>query len=127
MKTIEEILDNYSEYQTFLEDRFGKRLCDFLTVEQAKSIGWHFKEGYQHTPKPWTEENVLSQLQQDVAFGWEKACDERGISASLMYEVVVAWCKVLENGLDIIEYGVYGKDLFESVADKYGWELELDA
>ena len=30
MKSIEEILDNYSEYETFLDDRFGRRFADFF-------------------------------------------------------------------------------------------------
>ena len=33
MKTINEVLDNYDEYKTFLEDRFGRRFCEFLTEE----------------------------------------------------------------------------------------------
>ena len=39
MKTLQEILDNYKEWEMFLDDRFGARLCSFLTVEQAKAIG----------------------------------------------------------------------------------------
>lgn len=124
MKTINEILENYSEYETFLEDRFGSRLCDFLTVEQVEKIGFRFKEGYVHEPKEWTEENVLAQLKQDVEFGWEKCCNQRGISANLMYEVVKAWCKVLGNGLDEIPYSDYGSYMFKKVAEHYGWELD---
>lgn len=126
MKTIEQVLDNYKEFSdNIIEDRFGKRFTDFLTEEQAASIGWHAKDGYDWPePKEWTEENVLEQLKRDVEFGWEKACDERGISAGLMYEVCQAWCKVLENGLeDFDEYGSYGKPLFKTIAHKYGWEL----
>ena len=126
MKTIEQVLDNYKEFSdNIIEDRFGKRFTDFLTEEQAASIGWHAKDGYDWPePKEWTKENVLEQLKRDVEFGWEKACDERGISASLMYEVCQAWCKVLENGLeDFDEYGCYGKPLFKTIAHKYGWEL----
>lgn len=127
MKTIKEILDNYKDYGTFLEDRFGKRLCQFLTIEQMKQIGFEYNDiekANAHHPKEWTEENILSQLKYDVEFGWEKACDERGISASLMFEVVQTWCKVLENGLgDFTDYYPYGKPLFREVAKLYGWEL----
>lgn len=126
MKTIEQVLDNYKEFSDCIfEDRFGKRFSDFLTEEQAASIGWHAKDGYDWPePKEWSEENVLEQLKRDVEFGWEKACDERGISASLMYDVCRAWCKVLENGLeDFDEYEWYGKPLFKAIAHKYGWEL----
>lgn len=125
MKKISEILENYDEYATYLDDRFGKRLCSFLTIEQMKEIGFALNdENKDYKPKEWTEENILSQLKEDVEFGWEKACAERGISSSLMYEVVKSWCKVLENGLEEFdEYDAYGEPLFQAVADKYGWDL----
>lgn len=127
MKTIEQILGNYGEYETALDDRFGKRLCKFLTVEQMQQIGFvhNTEEGAKnHTPIPFTEENVLKQLKEDVEFGWEKACNQRGISAGLMHDVVEAWCKVLENGLaGSLDYSPYGKPLFMAVAEKYGFVL----
>lgn len=128
MKTIEQILGNYEEYKTALEDRFGRRLCKFLTVEQMHQIGFAYKNEADvkaHTPIPFTEENVLKQMKEDVEFGWEKACDERGISSSLMHAVVEAWCIVLENGIDgSVPYGPYGKPLFKAVAEKYGFNLD---
>lgn len=104
MKKIEEIIDNYEKYETYLEDRFGIRFIAFLTSDQAKKIGFEIKEEYieEHNKniKEWNRENVLEQLKKDVKFGWEKACDERGISSSLMYYVVLSWNKVLEEGLE---------------------------
>lgn len=125
MKTVEEVLGDYKSYETYLDDRFGVRFCSFLTEEQGKSIGFKVVDGEEwDEPKEWTEENVLAQLKRDVEFGWEKACDERGISASLMYEVCKSWCKVLENEFaEFDEYGSYGKPLFYRLAKCYGWEL----
>ena len=127
MKAINEILENYKEYETFLDDRFGARFSCFLTPEQMEKIGFSLNDEYKdkYVPKEWTEENVVNQLKEDVLFGWEKACDERGISASLMYEVVKSWCKVLENDLQYFsDYGSYGKPLFKAVAQKYSIELQ---
>lgn len=39
MKKLADILKNYKDYEICLEDRFGARLCDFLTKSQAKKIG----------------------------------------------------------------------------------------
>lgn len=125
MKSINEILKNYKEYGVSLEDRFAVRFADFLTVEQMEKMGVSFRDpeaAKKHVPKEWTEENVLEQLRQDVDFGFEKALNQRGISASLMYEVVKSWCKVLENGLDSIDYPMYGLPLFKAVAVKYGFD-----
>ena len=126
MKSIEEILNNYSEYETFLDDRFGRRLTDFLTDEQVEKIGFEIKDEFKgkREIKEWTEENIISQLADDLKFGWEKCCNERGISSEFMANVVRSWCKVLENGLEDIEYGWYGDNVFKTVAEKYGVILD---
>lgn len=130
MKTIADVISNYSEYETLIEDRFGARLCNFLTQEQADSIGFRLKDGIEEwgASDDWTRENILEQLRKDVEFGWEKACGERGISSSLMYEVVRSWNRVLEEGLeDFDEYDPYGRPLFAATAEKYGWTFGGDA
>ena len=127
MKALQEILDNYKEWEMFLDDRFGARLCSFLTVEQAKAIGFEFKPEYAatHKPLPWTRENILAQLKKDVEFGFEKALDKRGISSELMFIVVSKWNKVLEEGLENFSednYAQYGLPLFKATAVKYGFD-----
>lgn len=126
MKTIEEILNNYEEYKTSFDDRFGRRFTDFLTQEQAKKIGWVPKEGCEWPkPKEWTRENILAQLAEDVKFGSEKAYYERGISSGMMFDVVLKWNNILEEGLEHWpkDYDDYGMSLFRSTADKYGFKL----
>lgn len=125
MKTIEEIIKNYKNYETSMDDRFGRRLCQFLTKEQIKEIGFELEEGTDHTPAEWTRENIINQLKSDVEFGFEKALDKRGISSSLMFCVVMSWNKVLEEGLedwDEDNYRYYGLPLFKATALKYGFD-----
>lgn len=130
MKTLEQVLANHNKdiqgTSMMLDDRLGVRLCQFLTEEQAKTIGFTVKEGCTWAPPiPFTEENVLKQLKKDVEFGWEKACDHRGISANLMYDVVLGWCKILENEFaDWDDYGSYGTPLFLAVSKKYGFGID---
>lgn len=117
MKTLNEILDNYKDYAV---DRLGSRLAKFLTEEQLEKIGFKYDgdEPYPE-PKEWTRENIL---EQDVEFGFEKAL---GISASLMFYVVLRWNQVLEEGLENYpeeNYAMYGLPLFKATAVKYGWE-----
>ena len=38
MKTIKEVLNNYDNYKTVLEDRFGIRFVEFLTIKEMKRI-----------------------------------------------------------------------------------------
>lgn len=133
MISIESIIENHKKKKAenpliACEDRFGRRLIDFLTEEQMKELGFEMKEEFKgtHKPIPYTEENVLKQLKRDVEFGYEKACNHRGISSSLMFEVVKDWCGVLQNGLENWsddDYGPYGYPLFKAVNDKYGWDV----
>ena|SRR3972149_2082561 len=124
MKKLNEVIDNYKEYETFLDDRFGTRLLQFLNEDQLVKIGFKVKEGAEWTrKKEWTEENILKQLESDLEFGWEKCQDERGISSELMADVVKSWCKVLENGLENTEYGWYGDNVFKTVAKYYNIKL----
>jgi len=132
MKTLETILENYEGMET-LDARLGRRLCQFLTIEQMAKIGFTFqdKESEQnHKPIAWTEENVLKQLKEDLEFGIEKATHHRGLSAGMMWEVCHAWCEVLENGLDKefdphsdADYGYYGDKLFKAIDKKYNFGL----
>ena len=130
MKSLEQIvaehLDNIKGTALEYQDRLGLRLCQFLTEEQGKALGFVVKEGCTwDAPIPFTEENVLKQLEKDIKFGWEKACGNRGISAEFMYEVVKGWCKILENEFaDWEEYAPYGTPLFLAVAKKYGFDID---
>lgn len=115
MKTLNEILDNYKDYAVVLDD---SRLAKFLTEEQLEKIGFKY-DGDE--PKEWTRENILEQP--DVEFGFEKALDQRGISASLMFYVVLRWNQVLEEGLENYPEENYAMlPLFKATAVKYGWE-----
>jgi hypothetical protein len=122
MKTIETILKDYKSET--IDGRDLSRLVQFLTEEQASSIGINFKDEYKgkHEPIPFTKENVLKQLESDVEFGFEKALNQRGISAGLMYDVVKMWNWILEEGLeDFDDYAYYGLPLFKATAVKYNF------
>lgn len=126
MKTLEELLNYNFEC---LDKRDINRVAQFLTEEQLKEkFNIELKEEYKgkHVLVKFNRENVLKQLKEDVEFGWEKACDERGISSSLMFSCVRMWNWVLEEGLENWpedDYAPYGKPLFEATAEKYGFEL----
>ena len=124
MKTLEQVLASYKSET--LDGRDLARLAQFLTVEQIENLGLSFnspEERETHFPAEFTKENILKQLQKDVAFGFEKALNRRGISSSLMYEVVQMWNQILEEGLEGFDsYAMYGLPLFKATAVKYGFE-----
>lgn len=61
-------------------------------------------------------------LEKDVDFGFEKALNQRGLSAGMMHDVVCMWNWILEVGLeDFDEYAQYGLPTFKATAIKYGF------
>jgi len=123
MKSLDQVLQAYKS--ACLDGRDLARLALFVPGDRLKEIGYMVKgDGKDfHIPIEWTKENILSQLKEDVGFGFEKALDERGISSSFMYSVVKMWNWVLEEGLeDFDDYGEYGMPLFQATALKYGFE-----
>lgn len=105
-----------------LDGRDMSRLVDFFDHTEWSAFGFKLADGEEPpVPTPYTEETVKAALARDVAFGFTKALNQRGISASMMYEVVKMWLVVLEDDLkDFGDYAQYGLPLFKAVAVKYG-------
>lgn len=126
MKTLEYVKSHIDEFEEddFLDRRWTKRFLGFIPTGEWEDYGFEFTGENPPKVKEWTEENILAQLKEDVEFGFEKCVDERGISAELMAMVVNAWCKVLENGLNLDgDDGWYHRKQFTTVAEYYGWTL----
>jgi hypothetical protein len=123
VKTLEQITSQYRS--STLDGRDLCRLAGFIPESQLGDLGITLKPECigTHEHKPLTREAVLAQLEKDVAFGFEKALNRRGISSSLMYEVVSMWNWVLEEGLEHFSaYTQYGLPLFKATAIKYGFD-----
>lgn len=126
MYDIDYVKEHFNEFEKdeFFDRRFTKRFLDFVPVDEYEKYGFKYTGEGEPITKEWTEENILEQLKRDVEFGYEKAEDERGISSELMAMVVNAWCKVLQNGLNLDgDDGYYHIKQFTTVAKHYGWEL----
>lgn len=121
MKSLQQVKESYKSET--LDGRDLSRLIDFFPLQDWEHFGFELKDGAEPpVPKDWTRENILEQLKGDVAFGFQKALNQRGISAELMYSVVQMWNWVLEEGLeDFDEYAQYGLPLFKATAEKYGF------
>lgn len=137
MRALHDILTNYES--NCLDGRDMNRLYGFIdwnTLQQYPVLKEGIKAEYLNEEKwmsevyeqEFTRENVLKQLERDVAFGFDKALDQRGISASLMYEVVKMWCWVLDDNEELYNwntYAYYGLPLFKAVAVYYGFPNEI--
>lgn len=122
MKTLEQVKSEYKSKT--IDGRDLSRLARFIPEPDLAHFGLELKPEFigKHVAEPMTREAVLDQLRKDVDFGFEKALDQRGISASLMFEVVSMWNWILEEGLEGHEHeGDYGLSLFRATADRYGF------
>lgn len=122
MKTQEQVLAavKAGRGSQTLDGRDYGRLASFFPDSDLGTFGYERNEGVMREPTPWTEENIKGQLADDVAFGFDKALHQRGISAGTMYEVVKMWMWVLDDPLEYHNsYAQYGLPLFKAVAIKY--------
>lgn len=128
MKTLEQIAGLYKS--NCIDGRDLNRLCMFIPFDMLNLFGLEPKEGvtaeeWNKDVRPFTREEILKQLESDVDFGFEKALNQRGISSSLMFEVVKMWNWILEEGLEDWSddnYAMYGLPLFKATAVKYGFD-----
>ena len=137
MRALHDILTNYES--NCLDGRDMNRLYGFIdwdTLQQYPALKEGIKEEYLNEEKwmsevyeqEFTRENIMKQLERDVAFGFDKALDQRGISAGLMFEVVKMWCWVLDDNEELYNwnsYAYYGLPLFKAVAVYYGFPHEI--
>lgn len=125
MKTLNQVKEMYKSKT--LDGRDLERLSQFIPEDELKDFGLELNEEYigKHEAIPFTKGKILNQLEKDVDFGFEKALDQRGISASIMFEVVKMWNWILEDGLENwsdSNYAQYGLPLFKATAIKYGFD-----
>lgn len=128
MKTLEEVLENFES--NTIDGRDAHRLAEFLKEDQLHLIGVTLKEGtdideYNSNVLEWNEENVMKQIANDVEFGFEKALNQRGLSAGMMTEVVLMWARILEEQSVLNQeenYAQYGLPIFKAAA--LAWELK---
>jgi hypothetical protein len=123
MKTLEETLGLESRA---LDCRDKVRLLAFVPSCNWHKIGFELKEGSEISSvaaDEFTEERVLAHLKADLEFAFSKALGKRGISASLMRDVIKMWLWILDDPLADVpdsDYAQYGLPLLKQVAVKYG-------
>lgn len=122
MKTIEDLAKFSFEA---MDNRDLYRLAQYIPEDKLSDFGLELKEDLKgtHKHKELTKENILEELKGDVAFGFEKALNKRGLSSLAMYSVVRMWNFILDEDLEEFDnYNYYGLPLFKATALKYGFD-----
>jgi len=115
------------EAQEHLFEFVTADLKEYLSYEAVKPF---LKEGV--TEKDWTHkpkdrDSILKQMKDYMTFAWDKANNERGLSASRTMDHYTAWIWMLgDEEVDIFgniqEYEFYGKPQLKAICDHYGWD-----
>jgi hypothetical protein len=113
-----------------MDHRDFNRLAEFMTDAQLLEAGYEITgNSPDRVIAPWTREAVMEQFRKDVDFGFEKAIDQRGISAAMMAQVVGMWFYAFQDdkGLEVLknQYTQYGLPVFKYAALTYGFPNEI--
>lgn len=106
------------EYLSYLDD---KHLRPLLNQEAAG--------GQIGQPLELNREKIVAKMRDYINFAWEKANDERGISASRSVLHYVAWTWLAGDRefsaeierMGIEDYAPYGKPILRRIEEFYGW------
>ena len=121
MKTLDEILQYESGPNcSGCDYRDLERLTAFFPEDELAPHGFKMTGGETHEQKELSEANILAELQSDLEFAIEKAENERGVSAALMWDVISMWLWVLDDDMMVGEhYYGYGLNVLLMVRTKY--------
>ncbi len=124
MRTQAEILERIEAVKN--DDFFGFQrsdLIDYLDFEHAKP---YLKDGVSEAQ--WAEREILEPEQailDYLPFAWEKANDERGLSANRSMEHMKAWLWLAgDDDVSWIDerYEFYGKPHLERISERFGFD-----
>ena len=111
--------------KSMLDNRDLDRLLTYVTFEEAQAI---FSDRLKPENaeewgkvKPWDEETITAHIRNSLAFAFEKALGQRGISASLMHTVMKMWMWVIQDDelFDMAWYANYGLAYLYQIRDKH--------
>jgi len=72
---------------------------------------------------PRDRESLVAEMRDYMPFAWQKANNERGISASRSMSHYAAWTWLAGDDLgNLTDYEHYGKDNLVRICEHYGWD-----
>lgn len=126
MRTDDEILARIEAVKA--EDWMGTQISDLIVrLPFAKAQPYLKPEATEDDWKvmPRDRESVLAEMLDYMPFAWDKANNERGLSAGRSMDHYSAWVWLAGDDLgDLREYQFYGKDNLRRICAHYGWDAD---
>lgn len=129
MRTIKEIKQRIKEVERSGHDFMGTETTDlimclpydeakeFLNDDITKEV---FEEKYMRKRD---RESVLATMLEYMPFAWDKANNQRGLSALRSMSHFTTWVWLAGDDLgNLLDYEFYGKDNLIKICEHYGWD-----
>lgn len=131
MKTQEQLIERYQQVAD--NDFFGAKrgdLAKYMTRESLAAVGAPVSDDQAHLiGKPLTRDAVLAEMHNYMTFAWDKANNERGLSAGRSINHFEAWLWLLgdEEALAFAEdaenYPDYGRPILHYICERFGFPV----
>lgn len=132
LKTQEEIINKIKNGGDIFGFTAGV-LVGFLEAENAKELYELDMDFADWKPESQDRKKIIKRMREYMSFAWEKAIDERGLSANRSVIKFRAWLWML-NDSELLEflddsdnYPQYGKPMLAKVSEKYGFDVPDEA
>lgn len=124
MRTDEEILERIKAVES--RDWMGVQRGDLVGVLPFATAKPFLKDGVtegEWKPGGRERDDVLARMLYYMPFAWDKANNERGLSAGRSMDHYASWVWLLGDDLgDLTDYNFYGKDNLVRICEMYGWD-----
>jgi hypothetical protein len=124
MRTDEEILQRIKDVEA--NDWLGTERSDLIDCLPFSAAKPFLKD--EATADDWKQEardreSVLARMLDYMPFAWDKANNERGISAGRSMSHYSAWAWLIgEDFGDLGDYEYYGKPQLVTICERFGWD-----
>jgi len=119
MRTVNEIKERVEQQRKDYIDSVMIQTCGGIHPLQ-EYVPEFFIEGHQDKATPLTRENIIAQMQDYIDFAFEKAENQRGISAERSIWKFKQWLWVLEDdSIPTDNYCDYGIEILKCITEKY--------
>ena len=131
LKAVQEDKVGYNrEANQMIDSRDYLRLAGYFPASDCGSFGFRLKEGTDIAAikiLDWNKDTIMSNFKRDLEFAFEKAKNKRGISTSLMFEVINMYLWILEDTqMQEENYTGYALPFYHEVRDKYFPDMVVD-
>lgn len=126
MRSQQEIEQHFSDVAD--HDWLGTKRSDLISYMSFEAAKLYLKEGVtpdEWTPRPVDKEAILAEMLEYMDFAWDKANNNRGLSAGRSLEHMQVWLWMLGEetaAREIDDYSHYGKPQLRAICQKYGWD-----